>query len=108
MEKYSMANTKGKIQVITKKIHILSMYIHSYVYTQIIYMTDIQKVASCNYIWYFWKLLLILPMALYLNLLLFLHGVGVRGKAKNDWQSKKTKSIYIQKGVKLRNHARAL
>lgn len=51
VEKYSMTN--GKTQVITKKIHILSMYTYSDV-------IDIQKVASCNYIWDFWKVLLIL------------------------------------------------
>ena len=51
VEKYSMTN--GKTQVITKKIHILSIYTYSDV-------IDIQKVASCNYIWDFWKVLLIL------------------------------------------------
>ena len=50
-EKKSMTN--GKTQVITKKIHILPMYTYSDV-------IDIQKVASCNYIWDFWKVLLIL------------------------------------------------
>ena len=48
VEKYSMTNSKT--QVITKKIHILSIYTYSDV-------IDIQKVASCNYIWDFWKVL---------------------------------------------------
>ena len=48
VEKYSMTN--GKTQVITRKIQILSMYTYSDV-------IDIQKVASCNYIWDFWKVL---------------------------------------------------
>ena len=51
VEKYSMTN--GKTQVITKKIQILSMYTYSDV-------IDIQQVASCIYIWDFWKVLLIL------------------------------------------------
>ena len=50
VEKYSMTN--GKTQVITKKIHILSMYTYSDV-------IDIRKVASCNGFWDFWKVLLI-------------------------------------------------
>ena len=51
VEKYSTTNSKT--QVITKKIHILSIYTYSDV-------IDIQKVASCNYIWDFWKVLWIL------------------------------------------------
>lgn len=71
--------TKGKIQIIAKEIQIC---IHAYANTYVIYVIGM---PAAIYIWNFWKILLILPTALNLNILSLLGGVGGRGKAKNDW-----------------------